>query len=422
MAVLRWVWIGFFAGLILASGAQADTAVTRIDVDASGTVTLTLSEPVAADVFTLVNPYRLVIDLPKLTWRLQDQPEVAGVGAMLGVRVGQPDPDHARLVFDMSEPVSLVSAILAPEGDIYRLRVVLGPAGGVAALEVTPDSVVADLADDVTVGALAPGSADPSDLVTLVAQALAEPVGPSAPLPPRKPRLALPVIVIDPGHGGADPGALASKGRFEKDLTLTAAGELRDLLSRTGQFTVYLTRDVDVLLPLGERVAIAQRHDADLFISLHCDAIDDQSVRGATVYTLSETASDTEAQALAAKENVSDLRLAIDLVSTGSYDSATTSILFDLTRRETMNGSAKFAAQLSAEVGKVMALRRNNHRFAGFRVLKAPDIPSVLFEMGYLSNRKDLAILTDKASRRALLRAVVDAVEHYFTIVTASGP
>jgi N-acetylmuramoyl-L-alanine amidase len=328
-------------------------------------------------------------------------------------------------VFDLAGPASLADvrlvSLAGPPG--YRLDVALGPPGGTSTVEVAPEP-----------GPEPPPAGTPLDLVTLVATALADlapppvtvppaavPTGLAPPLPARKPVIALPVIVIDAGHGGNDPGALAPTGLYEKELTLLAARELRDLLRRTGRFAVVLTRESDVFLPLEERVEIARRHEADLFISLHCDALDDRSVRGATVYTLSETASDAEAQALAAKENESDLLAAIDLASAEAYDVATTSILYDLARRDTMNVSARFAARLSEEVGRVMALRRNTHRFAGFRVLKAPDVPSVLFEMGYLSNAKDLRILANADSRRELLRAVVAAIDAHFAIVTASG-
>ncbi|MGH6717828.1 MAG: N-acetylmuramoyl-L-alanine amidase family protein, partial [Alphaproteobacteria bacterium] len=239
------------------------------------------------------------------------------------------------------------------------------------------------------------------------------------PLPANKPAHFKPLIVIDPGHGGDDPGAIASGGLFEKDITLAAGRELAQMLRATGRYEVRLTRDGDDFLSLGERIAFARRAGADLFISVHCDALDDTRVRGATIYTVSETASDEEARRAAAKENESDANAGIELIA-ASYDEQTTDILIDLTRRDTMNASARFAMIMGREVGQVATLRRNSHRFAGFKVLKAPDVPSVLFEMGYLSNPKDLAMLASRAGRKTLLGAVVTAADRYFEQVTAS--
>jgi N-acetylmuramoyl-L-alanine amidase len=217
--------------------------------------------------------------------------------------------------------------------------------------------------------------------------------------------------MIDPGHGGVDPGAMSRSGVWEKNIVLAFARELRRGLLATGQFRVLMTRDRDVFVRLRNRIAIARRAGADLFISVHADSIRNSRVRGTSVYTLSERASDKEADTLAHKENKSDLIAGVDLKK---QSDDVVNILIDLAQRETMNESAVFARKLVNELGKTRKMLRNTHRFAGFAVLKAPDIPSVLVELGYLSNRSDERLLTNPKKRRSLARAMARAVQEYF--------
>ncbi|MDA8230977.1 MAG: N-acetylmuramoyl-L-alanine amidase [Magnetospirillum sp.] len=220
-----------------------------------------------------------------------------------------------------------------------------------------------------------------------------------------------PMIVIDPGHGGVDPGAIGVSGIYEKNITLAVARELRRRLERTGRYRVHLTRDGDVFIPLHDRVAIARQYKADLFISLHADVVKDPQIRGLSVYTLSQTASDTEAQALADSENKVDLIAGIDL----SHESAdVANILIDLAQRETMNRSAVFAGDLVEELGREISLLTNTHRFAGFAVLKGPDVPAVLIETGYLSNESEERSLRQPEYRGRLARAITRAVDRFF--------
>lgn len=221
----------------------------------------------------------------------------------------------------------------------------------------------------------------------------------------------VPVIVIDPGHGGVDPGATGVSGTYEKHITLAMARELKSLLDRSGRYRVYLTRDRDVFIRLRERVAIARAHGADLFISLHADAVSSPQIRGLSVYTLSRDASDNEAQALAEKENKADLIAGIDLTHESSD---VTNILIDLAQRETMNRSAGFATDVVDEVGQEMDLLGNTHRFAGFAVLKAPDVPAILVEMGYLSNETEEKHLRQPQYRAHLAKAIAKAVDRFF--------
>jgi N-acetylmuramoyl-L-alanine amidase len=234
-----------------------------------------------------------------------------------------------------------------------------------------------------------------------------------APRPPisQPKRKGKKVIVIDPGHGGVDPGTISKLGRQEKSVTLAVSRMLKKELEKQGQYTVKLTRNRDIFRRLRDRVSYARNADADLFISVHADSIDNKRVRGATVYTLSQKSSDREAGALARKENRVDIIAGVDL--TGESDEVT-SILIDLAQRESMNYSATFANMLVPELAKRNVVRRNAHRFAGFRVLKAPDIPSVLVELGYLSNRQDEKVLISKSGQASLAQSIAKAVDRYF--------
>ncbi len=221
-----------------------------------------------------------------------------------------------------------------------------------------------------------------------------------------------PLVVIDPGHGGRDPGAASPFGNaLEKDITLALARTIRDDLARSGRVRVALTREDDTYLPLEERYGIARRLGADLFISIHADAapLNDQA-RGATVYTLSEVASDREAALLAARENEADLIGGARM----SPDPNVNLILIDLAQRESMDVSAEFARLLHREAAPVFPFRPDWHRFAAFVVLKAPDIPSVLFESGYLTNEVDAAYIQSPQGRRQIADGMRRAIEAHF--------
>jgi len=245
----------------------------------------------------------------------------------------------------------------------------------------------------------------------------------SAAIPPRPSRLSLPpvqgprrldapLVVIDAGHGGHDPGSSSSDGdEQEKDVALKIARAIRDELLDSGKVRVALTRSDDRFLVLQERREIARRLHADLFISVHCDSAPNNAARGASIYTLSETSSDRVAAALAARENKADVINGIDL-SRESND--VSSILIDLAQRETLNTSSTFAVELQRELSPLISLKPNFHKFAGLMVLKAPDVPSVLLETGYISNDDDLALLTSEEYRHKIALGVRRAVEAHF--------
>jgi N-acetylmuramoyl-L-alanine amidase len=223
------------------------------------------------------------------------------------------------------------------------------------------------------------------------------------------------VIVIDPGHGGPDSGTIGADGVYEKDIVLAAALRLRNTLLTRG-YTVHMTRESDVAVALGQRARIGRAFKADLFISIHADSNPDQSVSGLSIYTLSEKSSDKEAAALAKKENSADALSGVDL--TGG-NSAVAPILIDLAQRDTMNKSSRFAEVAINGLGAVTdILPRNPHRSAGFVVLKAPDMPSVLIELGYLSNSHDAPQMQLDSWRAKVARAIAAAVDRQFTTAT----
>ena len=230
----------------------------------------------------------------------------------------------------------------------------------------------------------------------------------------RRPSGAKPVIVLDPGHGGIDPGAHGAAGTLEKNVTLSIARRLRRALLATGKYKVVMTRNSDVFVRLRERIAIARRANGDLFISLHADAISIKGFRGASVYTLSEKASDEEAAALARKENKADIIAGIHL---GRESGEVRNILIDLAQRETMNRSVRFARYLVDDLRRgIMLVRNRKHRFAGFAVLRAPDVPSVLIELGYLSNSADERLLRSRSHHARLARAILKAINRYIAM------
>lgn len=234
----------------------------------------------------------------------------------------------------------------------------------------------------------------------------------SLPLPPVAGPEGRPLVVIDAGHGGRDPGATSTDGTLrEKELTLAAALAIRDKLLASGRVRVAMTRDDDRFLVLQERYGIARRLGADLFISVHCDSAGNPLATGATAYTLSEVASDKEAARLAARENKADIIAGIDL---GQSDAGLSSILIDLTQRETMAASAGFARLLEREAQPLIRTRPRFHRMASLIVLKAPDLPSILLEMGYMSNDSDIAFLASREGRDRIAESVRRAVEVHF--------
>ena len=437
--VFRWALVALPLTVCLAGPGPAwaaESVVTDIRVaERTGAtrVVFELTRKVAFSAFTLSNPARVVIDLPEVGWRLPARPLPAATGVFEKLRYGLYKPGNSRVVLDIRTPAAITQAfILEPQGGKgFRVVTDLTPTTLEAFLRnagKAPVRVTASRSSPPPPPPAAPVAPAPKKKMVLVKGPDSAPVparsGLQPPqqqatpfrLAPRKPEPKRPgrkhVIVIDPGHGGADPGTIGISGIYEKHLTLSMARELKKRLERTGRFKALLTRDRDIFIRLRDRVQMARDAKAELFISIHADSVRNKRIQGSAVYTLSEKASDGEARELAEKENKADLIAGVDL----TYETPeVTSILIDLAQRESMNQSARFAAVLVKELRRHNKVLRNSHRFAGFAVLKAPDVPSVLFEMGFLSNPSDERALRSRKYRARLAATVVRSAEAYFT-------
>ena len=412
------------AGVLLLAGARlayADgIAVTgiRLGVDSQRTrVVLDLSDSLNPQITTLSGPDRLVIDFPKVEWKAPTSANTR-VGIVKGFRFGQADGGTFRLVLDLAGPARIASKFNLPPGSGYQHRYVID----LKPVETAPNSAEnqPDLnstpAPDTAASNAAPAPKQRPDTTSSETRSAPPPdtsrEARNVPQPSRKPRQLGLTIVVDPGHGGVDPGTTGVDGIHEKGIVLKVAQKLRDVLKKTG-YNVVMTRDSDDYLTLKARVEVARDAKADLFISLHADSNDEDKLRGASVYTLSDTASDAATAELAKKENGADTIGGIDI---SAESPEVSSILIELTMRETMNQSARFARTLLPLLGQVTPLLKNTHRFAGFRVLKAPDVPSVLVELGQLSNSSDEQRLTDDKVEGRIAGAIAHAVDAYFAL------
>jgi N-acetylmuramoyl-L-alanine amidase len=364
-------------------------AKTRIVMDVKG--------PISYKYFLLANPYRLVLDMLEVDFELHP---VSGVltGGVLGYRFGLLKPGISRVVIDLSKPLLVDKHFIIKPGAKPQSRLVID------LIPTTRSKFLAHVRksrNQKTIGLLKLKSEEQKHQTN---QGFKNKF-------PQKKISKSKIIVLDPGHGGVDPGAIGIKGTYEKKIVLMAAKSIKKILGKSGRYNVILTRKSDRFIPLRKRVAIARRAKADLFISLHADSIKNGAVRGATVYTLSENASDREAAQLAERENKSDLIVGIDL---DAESQEVTDILIDLVQRETMNQSAVFADAIVQEITKKIKTHRRPHKFAGFAVLKALDIPSILLEMGYLSNIEDETLLNTDAFQKKLGRAILLGLDRYF--------
>lgn len=384
-----------------ADGPVASAAAISVEGGRTRFV-LDLSSPVSVSAFPLAGPDRIVVDLPEVRFVLPSGTGRTGAGAIRAWRYGQFAPGRARIVMDVAGPVTVDKAFVAP------------PADGMPARLVIDLVSVSRAAFDKEVAAGRVRRRD-ADAAATEAETGVAASAPSAAAPAQAAR---PVIVIDPGHGGIDPGASGPDGALEKVVVLEFGRALASRLAASGRFDVVLTRDDDVFLSLSRRVEIARDRRADLFISIHADSAPEDFVRGATVYTLSDAASDREAALIAAHENKSDAIAGLE--GTPPPD-AVTDILLDLVRRETRTFSAHFAQAAVSELTDTVKLNKNPQRAAGFHVLRAHDVPSVLIELGYMSNADDEALLTSKKWRDRTADAVSRAVTAYFAPRLATG-
>ncbi len=366
--------------------------ITRFAVD--------LSEPLDVRAFPMTNPDRIIVDLPETSFavdpaqgrpspdrkgRKRSDKEDASAPLVASYRFGLLGPGRSRIVIDLGAPARVVDAVSTT-----------GPDGG-AILQIdlartdrlSFTSAAFDAAKGVAAPLAAPASATTGDDDSKI------------------------VVVIDPGHGGIDVGAQAPGRILEKDIVFEFATALVRRLEESGRYRPVLTRTGDVFVPLSERVRIARAANAQLFLSIHADTLNEGGVSGATVYTVSDKASDAHAARLAEKENLADKAAGFD----GVEDAGEVSdILFDLTRRETRAYSHVFARTLVSVWREAARLNKNPLRSAGFKVLKAPDVPSALLELGYLSSQKDSALLMDAEWRARTAAAVARSIDQFFAM------
>ncbi|MEX0838470.1 MAG: N-acetylmuramoyl-L-alanine amidase [Parvibaculum sp.] len=388
----------------LPKGMSAVTGIRLGDHGEQTRFVMELTGDAAVDyrVFTLSDPYRVVIDMTGVPFRLDEPVAPAMRGSVSGYRYGRFQGDTFRVVIDMTEPVVVArNFVLDPQAGFGR-RIVLD-------LAPTDSASFARSA-----GAPAEEKAAAAAAAQQIQSIAAVPMSPPAERVERRR-----VVVIDAGHGGVDPGTTGRSGVKEKNIVLAFARELATQLRATGRYDVHLTRETDIFIPLRQRVAIARSHKADLFMSIHADAIAKADVRGLSVYTLSETASDSEAAALARQENRADLIGGLDL---DGESPEVTGILIDLAQRETKNYSARFARSIVDYAGQKTTTLQRPHRFAGFVVLKAPDVPSVLIELGFLTNASDEKQLVSSSWRTGVAGSFTRAIDRYFGDRMAEGP
>lgn len=396
--LIRLISLGLLMGLLatfVVSGAGSAWAVGNdsskviaadVSVEVDGPKTrfkVTLSKPVTAQASIMEKPDRLIIDLPEVAFHLPPDAGRQKAGLISSYRYGLFAPGRSRVVMELAQPAT-----------VSGLTVDANAAGGTALLTI-----------ELTRSERADFQRAAADSVAKAAQSAAAEPAPLA-------KDARPVIMIDPGHGGIDPGANSTGGVFEKDLVLSFAQKLQKALEASGRYKIMMTRDKDVFISLGDRVRAARNVQADLFISIHADSISGgQEVRGLTVYTGAERASDADSARLAERENKADAVAGVE--STDMPDDVS-DILAELTLRETRGFSHGFAARLVGEFDSIARLNKNPHRQARFQVLRAHDVPSVLVELGYLSSKQDLDLLMSEEWRGKMVSAIGVAVDRFF--------
>ncbi|GJE82087.1 N-acetylmuramoyl-L-alanine amidase [Methylorubrum thiocyanatum] len=376
------------AGSQTGSAAVAIAAET-VSRDGTTRLTLTLSRAIEARAFVMERPDRAVIDLPEVNFQLdQETGKMSGRkrdGAIASFRYGLFAPGRSRIVVDLTGPavVEAIETTTTREG---------------AVLVSIPFRKV--------------------DRDTFRKAAVAGDPSPAAKAAPKAASMneaadTRPLIVIDAGHGGTDPGAIAATGVFEKDIVFGFAQSFAERLEQSGRYRLLMTRDRDVFVPLAERVRIAREAKADLFVSIHADSISAApQVKGATIYTGSEKATDSESARLAERENRADAAAGTE---SGEGPADVADILQELTLRETRGFSAGFAGRLMGQLSPVMEMSTKPHREAGFKVLRSPDVPSVLIELGYLSSKSDLEKLQSEEWRARVTGSMAKAVDLFFS-------
>jgi N-acetylmuramoyl-L-alanine amidase len=360
-----------------------------------------LSKQVEFRVRTLPDPFRIIVDMGDVNFQMPAGLGARGRGLVTGFRFGNFAKGKSRIVIDTAGPVIVENAFIKPPEGGQPARLVIDMVKTTRAEFMARQTETQRAEEKATVR----GGADEPEIAN-------------------RSRTSRPVIVIDPGHGGVDPGTSSAQGVYEKNVVLAFCLELKKRLELTNKFEVYLTRDTDVFIPLSERVAVAQKKAAALLISLHADAIDAkhpllgakgpmvaQTVRGASIYTLGERASDAEAQASAARENLSDVLAGFEEKKKNTEEAV---IIIDILQRAAKNQARDFSNMLVSHLSGKVLLNSKAQRFADFIVLRAPDVPSVLIELGYLSNPEDEKDLVSPEWRKTAADHMSAAIVKFF--------
>ena len=412
---------------VLAVHVQPERADTAFEIE--------LSRPAAFHIATHNDPDRVEIDLAGTDWTAGVPASGTGAGFVSIYRRATSPDGGVRLIIETStsvkiadsgmglsiphQPVTFTLHIRSDDGSlppVIRLPAGLAETQPVRLPPEKPlQSVAARTSPPREAAESIPMDEMPGEAATTLATPVALAPPPVRPHAQARAAATRRVIAIDPGHGGLDPGTASSEGVFEKSITLATGLVLKNVLESTGRYTVVMTRGDDIFIPLQDRVKIARAAGAELFISLHCDAMESHDAHGATVYTLSQNASDAVSERLAAQENRS---AAIGGLNLAREDEGTANLLIDLSMRDSMNQSNRFAELLVREFAqhRIGLQELKPHRSAGFAVLKAADMPSVLIEMGYLSDTADAALLANPGHQRATSLAITDGVDRYFRV------
>jgi N-acetylmuramoyl-L-alanine amidase len=373
---------------------------------------LDLDKKIQFRAFPLADPYRVVLDIPEVSFRLPAETGTAGRGLIKAFRYGLVMPGGSRIVFDLTGPARIANSYVLDAANGQPPRFVL------ELEEIDRTAFVQSLAAESRPELRPAIAVSTGAAVSAVAAA---PVEVTIPPKPAAPADLRPVVVIDPGHGGLDNGTQSS-GESEKNLVLGFGLALRDRIEKSGKYRVVMTRTDDTFIPLADRVRIARSQSATLFVSIHADALprNEGDAQGATIYTLSDRASDAEAERLAEAENKAD---AIGGVNLTEEPTDVADILIDLAQRETRTFSNRFARLLMGEMKNNVRMHKHPLKSAGFKVLKAPDVPSVLIELGYVSNKGDLEHLVSENWRSRTVGSMAQAIDAFLAKrLATAGP